>query len=181
MLADANHYDPQLTDGAGEAADGTYVRTASTRSSTPRRRRTTPRREQYLELIDQYDPGGKIANLGVQGLSSWLLFAKAANECGAELTRDCVWEKAQAITEWTGGGLHAPQNLADGRGVELLRVARRSRAAQFVLDEHRADRRHLQLRRRQRRRRSPATTGPAPSARTRRTRPIRSRRTAREA
>jgi hypothetical protein len=25
-----------------------------------------------------------------------------------------VWEKAKEITEWTGGGLHAPQNLQTG-------------------------------------------------------------------
>ena len=38
--------------------------------------------------MERYDPDGKIAYLGVQGLSAWLLFAKAANECGADLYRD---------------------------------------------------------------------------------------------
>ena len=96
---------------------------ASTRSSTRLQPKKNPATQQYLDLIDQYDPGGKIANLGAQGLSSWLLFAKAANECGADLTRDCVWAKAQGDHEWTGGGLHAPQNLKTRRRVELLRAA----------------------------------------------------------
>jgi hypothetical protein len=62
-----------------------------------------------------------------------LLFAKAADECGAELTRDCVWEKAQAITEWTGGGLHAPQDLKTKNASNcfaLLKVAN----GKFTLD-----------------------------------------------
>jgi Periplasmic binding protein len=113
VLADANHYDLQLTDGAGEAADSTFVNTNFYPFLTPEAAAGNPASQQYLELIDRYDPGGKIANLGIQGLSSWLVFAKAANECGAELTRDCVWENMQSITEWTGGGLHARQNLAE--------------------------------------------------------------------
>ncbi|MCZ7535038.1 MAG: hypothetical protein M5T61_03195 [Acidimicrobiia bacterium] len=64
--------------------------------------------------MDEYVPGGKIADLGITAFSAWLLFAKAAGECGADLTRDCVWANATATTEWSGGGLHATQNLAGG-------------------------------------------------------------------
>ena len=152
VLTDANHYDPQLT-SIGAAADGTYVRTAFYPFLDQDEAKKNPATQQYLDLIDQYDPGGKIANLGAQGLSSWLLFAKAANECGADLTRDCVWEKAQAIAEWTGGGLHAPQDLKTKARVELLRAAEGRRGRVRARRRHRADRGHLQLRRRQRRRR----------------------------
>jgi ABC-type branched-subunit amino acid transport system substrate-binding protein len=110
VLTDANHYDPQVT-SIGKAADGTFVRTAFYPFLDPEQAKKNEATQQYLDLIKQYDPGGKIANLGAQGLSAWLLFAKAADQCGADLTRDCVWEKAQAITEWTGGGMHAPQDL----------------------------------------------------------------------
>ena len=105
----------------------------SIRSSTPRAE-LSEATEQYLELIERYDEGGKIANLGAQGLSGWLLFAVAANECGAELTRDCVWENVRAITEWTGGGMHARQNLEAGDASNcfaLLTVE----GGEFVLDE----------------------------------------------
>ena len=113
ILTDANHYDEQVT-SVGDAANGTYVRTAFYPFLDPDAAADNPASQEYLDMVDQYDPGGKIANLGAQGLSSWLLFAKAASECGAEVTRDCVWEKAKEITEWTGGGLHAPQNLQTG-------------------------------------------------------------------
>ncbi|HEV7760246.1 MAG TPA: ABC transporter substrate-binding protein [Acidimicrobiales bacterium] len=63
----------------------------------------------YLELMDTYNPDGKYpALLGAQGLSGWLLFAKSAVECGTDLSRQCVIDKAVATTGWTGGGLHAP-------------------------------------------------------------------------
>jgi hypothetical protein len=65
--------------------------------------------QDYLDLMEQYNPDGKVAQLGVQGLSAWLLFAQAATECGAELTADCLLEEAAALDEWTAGGLHAPQ------------------------------------------------------------------------
>jgi ABC-type branched-subunit amino acid transport system substrate-binding protein len=133
VVADANHYDPQLT-SVGAAADGTFVRTAFFPFLDTEQAAENPATEQYLQLINDYDPGGKVANLGAQGLSSWLLFAKAANECGVELTRDCVWEKALAISEWTGGGMHAPQDLTTREASNcfaLLEVE----GGEFVLDD----------------------------------------------
>jgi len=85
VLADANHYDPQIPEVAGESADGLYVRTAIHPFLTEEDAAGNKATMQYRELIDRYDPGGKIAYLGVQ---------------------------AQQITKWTGGGLHAEQNLA---------------------------------------------------------------------
>jgi ABC-type branched-subunit amino acid transport system substrate-binding protein len=133
VLTDANHYDEQVT-SIGEAADGTYVRTAFYPFLDAEQAQENPATQQYLDLIDRYDPGGKIANLGAQGLSSWLLFAKAANECGVELTRDCVWEQALAITEWTGGGLHAPQNLKDKRASDCYAMLK-VEGGEFVLED----------------------------------------------
>ncbi len=144
VLADANHYDPQIT-SIGDQADGTYVRTGFYPFLDPEAE-LSEATEQYLELIERYDEGGKIANLGAQGLSGWLLFAVAANECGAELTRDCVWENARAITEWTGGGMHARQNLEAGDASNCFALldgrGRRVRARR----RHRAQRADLQLR-----------------------------------
>lgn len=65
--------------------------------------------QDYLDLMEQYNPGGKVALLGVQGISSWLLFAQAATACGSDLTAECLLKEAAAADGWTGGGLHAPQ------------------------------------------------------------------------
>lgn len=65
--------------------------------------------QDYLDLMEQYNPGGKVALLGMQGLSSWLLFATAATTCGSDLSAECLLTEAEAQAGWTGGGLHARQ------------------------------------------------------------------------
>ena len=67
-----------------------------------------PATQQYLDLLTE--SGGKIALLGAQSMSSWLLFAQSARDCDLanDLTRSCVLEAAASVEDWTGGGLHAP-------------------------------------------------------------------------
>ncbi len=65
--------------------------------------------QDYLDLMEQYNPGGKVAMLGMQAMSSFLLFAEAATECGSDLTAECLLKNAKGASNWTGGGLHATQ------------------------------------------------------------------------
>ena len=67
-----------------------------------------PATQQYLDVMAKFNPGGKIAALGINAFSGWLLFATAARDCGSNLTRTCLLDKAGANTAWTGGGLGAP-------------------------------------------------------------------------
>jgi hypothetical protein len=110
--ADVNHYDQQYLVEGGTAVDGTYIRSSFYPFLDPKQADRNPATHDYRQLMEQFKPGGKIAYLGVQGLSSWLLFATAARDCGARVTRDCVYAKAKAPTHWTGGGLHAPSDVA---------------------------------------------------------------------
>ncbi len=107
-----NAYDPLLLSEAGAAADNVYMATTHYPYLDPAVALQNPATQQYLDIVDEFDPGGKIASLGVTGFSGWLLFAQAANSCGADLTRDCVWAAASALEEWSGGGLHARQDVA---------------------------------------------------------------------
>jgi ABC-type branched-subunit amino acid transport system substrate-binding protein len=111
--SDANHYDNLLISEGGPAVEGAYVRSVFYPFLTDEEASKNPATEQYRAIIKKYVPKGKIAYLGVQGFSAWVLWAQAATECGANLTRDCVWEKIGAIKDWTGGGLHAAQDVAD--------------------------------------------------------------------
>ena len=109
QLMEANFYDPQYLEAAGAAADGTFVRT----SLWPfEEADENPATQQYLDIVEEID--GKKAVLGVQSMSAWLMFATAAKACDLEndLTRSCVLEEAGSITEWEGGGLHAPTSPA---------------------------------------------------------------------
>ncbi len=110
VRTDANHYDAKVLE-AGDDADGVYVRSAFA-PFIGNAAEAGSATAQYADLIETYDEGGIQAYLGIQSLSAWLLFATAARDCGAELTRDCLMEKAAANTTWSGGGIHAPLDLS---------------------------------------------------------------------
>ncbi len=129
IQTDANHYDPTLFTNANpqSAANGIYVRSAIAPflPGAPMNAVTS----QYVQLVKQNDActsavsttGGtactatkKIAYLGDQSMSAWLLWAKGVDACGANVTRDCVWAQLNKVTSWTGGGLHAETNPGTG-------------------------------------------------------------------
>ncbi len=107
IAQDANFYDQLWIDAAGPAADGVFVRTAFAPFEEAEEGSATA---QYVEAVEAID--GKVASLGTQSWSAWLLFAQAARDCDLEddLTRTCVLEGAASVTDWTGGGLHAATN-----------------------------------------------------------------------
>lgn len=106
-LLNANFYDFAFLDERGAIARGSMVRTQFTPFELAEQ---NPATADYLELMERYNPEGRVALLGAQGISAFLLFARAASACGSELTRACLLEQAGSVTEWTGGGLHAPQD-----------------------------------------------------------------------
>jgi ABC-type branched-subunit amino acid transport system substrate-binding protein len=105
IVQDANFYDPNWIEAAGPAAEGVFVRTVFWPFEEAD---ANPATAQYVEQVEAVD--GKVALLGAQSWSGWLLFAQAAAECDRadDLTRSCVLETSAAVDEWTGGGLHAP-------------------------------------------------------------------------
>ena len=72
-----------------------------------------PAVKQYKELVEARK--GKVALLGMQATSSFLLWAQSAQKCGSDLTRQCVINELSKVKEWTGGGLHAPTNPGDNK------------------------------------------------------------------
>jgi ABC-type branched-subunit amino acid transport system substrate-binding protein len=110
IIQQANHYDAVLTEGAGTLADGVIIRSFY----APLEERDNPAIAKFLDNMASYNPGGKVAGLGVQTTSAYLLFVTAANACldanDGVLDRDCVLREAKAITSWDGGGLHATSN-----------------------------------------------------------------------
>ena len=115
VRANGNNYDNLLLTEAGQAGNDTYIQAFSYPFLDPALAEKNPATQQYLDLTAEYTPGAKIADLGITAFSSWLLFAKAVSECGADVTRNCVWANATATTDWSGGGLHSKQNLETGR------------------------------------------------------------------
>ena len=77
---------------------------------------------------------GKVALLGAQSMSGWLLFAQSVKACddAGTLTRTCVLDTASSVTEWTGGGLHAPSDPSLTVGTEDCTVILQVRDGGFV-------------------------------------------------
>ncbi len=105
IAQDANFYDQTWIDAAGASADGVFVRTVFNPFEEAA---DNPAVQQYIDHVEAID--GKVASLGTQAWSAWLLFAQAARDCDLDdnLTRGCVLEGASSVTDWTGGGLHVP-------------------------------------------------------------------------
>jgi hypothetical protein len=131
ILETANFYDKKLTEVGGDAIKNTYVATAFIPMEKASENKAT---QDYLDMMEQYNPGGKVAALGLQGASSWLLFARAATECGANLTRTCLMEKAKAVTNWTGGGLHGESDPSKNTPTPCFLILKAS-ASGFEYDE----------------------------------------------
>ena len=131
MLENANFYDTTFVETAGDIAQNTLVRVQFTPFELAD---TNPATADYLEMMERYNPDGKVALLGMQATSALLLFAQSAAACGSELTRTCVLDDASSVTDWTGGGLHVsqdPSTSTPGDCFALMSVT----GDGFVLDE----------------------------------------------
>ncbi len=140
-----NLYDTVLLSEAGKAADNVFISGSSYPFLDPELAAQNPATQQYLDIMDEYDPGGKVADLGIAAFSAWLLFARSASACGDDLTRDCVWAEVTAVRDWSGGGLHATQDISGGRAAGCFVEIEASRG-EFVLPDIGAERRRLPLR-----------------------------------
>ncbi len=105
---DANFYTQDFANANTSGnADKVYMRMAFTPFEQAS---SNPATQTYVDLVKA--EGGQPALLGAQATSSFLLWATAAKECGAGLTRQCVLDNLSKIDKWTGGGLHAETNPA---------------------------------------------------------------------
>lgn len=113
ILQQTNFYDQNFLDSAGDAAEGVLVQSAFVPFEEAA---DNPATQQYLDIVDAVD--GKVALLGAQSVSAWLLFATAAKACDLEndLSRSCLLDQAGGTTEWTGGGLHAATDPSNNSG-----------------------------------------------------------------
>ena len=105
-LVDLNAYLQSFADwNATGNGDNVYLRTAFYPFEQAD---DVPALQQYMDIVEQND--GDTSLLGVQSTSAFLLWATAADACGAELSRQCVLDELSGITSWDGGGLHVETN-----------------------------------------------------------------------
>jgi ABC-type branched-subunit amino acid transport system substrate-binding protein len=117
-LVDANAYLQSFADwNTTGNGDKVYMRTAFTPFEQAD---DSPATQQYLDILDE--SGGDISLLAEQTTSSFLLWATAADACGADLTRQCVLDELAGITSWDGGGLHAETNPGENMPPECSMI-----------------------------------------------------------
>lgn len=112
-LLETNMYDPLLFSQGNQAVEGSVIRQTVHPIEEADK---WPAIKQYLDNLHKYVPDAKVAPLGIQSTSAWLLFAVAADACAkankGTITRQCILEQAAAQKDWTGGGLHSAQDPA---------------------------------------------------------------------
>lgn len=108
-LNEANIYDDIYFSSGPAAVEGSVIRLAIHPFEEADK---WPAIKQYEDNLKKNVPDGKVASLGLQSTSAWLLFATAAKACGDKnngvIDRTCVLEQAVAQKDWTGGGTHVP-------------------------------------------------------------------------
>ena len=67
-----------------------------------------PSTEQLVQLMRTYAKGDTIDFDDEEAAESWLLWAKSASACGADLTVSCVLNGAASQKNWSAGGIQAP-------------------------------------------------------------------------
>lgn len=68
----------------------------------------SPGLQQLQGIMHKYAAGDTVDWSDEIAFNSWILFAKSATACGANVTVSCVLKNAAAQKNWTGGGLAAP-------------------------------------------------------------------------
>ena len=69
----------------------------------------SPSTEQLLQVMHTYAKGDTVDFDDEEAAEAWLLWAKSASACGANLTVSCVLNNAAATKNWSAGGIEAPQ------------------------------------------------------------------------
>lgn len=67
-----------------------------------------PSTEQLVQVMHKYAKGDTIDFDDEEAAEAWLLWAKSASACGANLTVSCVLNNAAAQKNWSAGGIQAP-------------------------------------------------------------------------
>ena len=67
-----------------------------------------PSTEELVTIMHKYAKGDAVDFDDEEGAEAWLLWAKSASACGANLTVTCVLEHAAATKNWDAGGIQAP-------------------------------------------------------------------------
>ncbi len=113
---EANQYDPVLLEKGNNPLGDVLIRIPHPPFEEADDYPAIQKFEELMDARKKEDAKAKTAALGIQSMSSWLLFTEAATACAEAddhiISRDCIRKQVDKIGEWNGGGLHSPGNPA---------------------------------------------------------------------
>jgi ABC-type branched-subunit amino acid transport system substrate-binding protein len=114
MFVEANQYDPVLLEKGSNPLGDVLIRIPHPPFEEADDYPAIQKFEDLMDARKKEDPKAKTAALGIQSMSSWLLFTEAATACAESedhiISHDCIRSQVDKIGEWNGGGLHATTN-----------------------------------------------------------------------
>ncbi|WP_126688276.1 ABC transporter substrate-binding protein [Nocardioides ferulae] len=107
FLQDATIYDANYVEQAGADGDGAYVYSTTALFDDM----SIEEMKLYRSWLDQVSPGAVPNYYGLYAWSAARLFVQQAVALGGRLDRKSLVEGLSKVRNWTGNGLHAPQQV----------------------------------------------------------------------
>jgi ABC-type branched-subunit amino acid transport system substrate-binding protein len=107
FVQDSTIYDQRFVDEAGGNADGVFAYSTTARFDDF----SIKEMQLYRAWLDQVKPGAVPNYFGLYAWSAARLFVERAVALGGKLTRASLVEALKGVKDWTGNGLHVPQQV----------------------------------------------------------------------
>ncbi|SDE16893.1 ABC-type branched-chain amino acid transport system, substrate-binding protein [Nocardioides lianchengensis] len=125
FLQDATIHDQRYVDEAGEYADGVYVYSQTGLFDDF----SNKEMELYRAWLAQVDPDAEPNTYGVYAWSAARLFVQQAVALGGRLNRQTLVQSLAKVKDWTGNGIHAPQQVGAETTTNCVSIIRQQGGA----------------------------------------------------
>ena len=114
-------YDTRYIETGGDAVEGSrvFINTAMFEQASSNREM-----QLYTQWLQQVKPGAEPTPFGVYAWSATRMFVEKSIALGGRLDRSALVAAVRGVHDWTGNGIHAPQDSGGKRTGECLQVVR---------------------------------------------------------
>lgn len=119
FFQDATIYDSNYVEQAGSVGDGTFVWVTNAPFDSNNQEMVL-----YRSWLNQVSPGSVPNFFGLYAWSAARLFVEQAVSLGGKLSRSSMVQALRGVKEWTGNGLHAPQQVGPKITANCISVLR---------------------------------------------------------
>ena len=118
FLQDATIYTQDYVDSAGDAGDGSYVYSTTALFDDF----AIDEMKTYRAWLQQVKPGAEPDYYGLYAWSATRLFVEQAVALGGRLNRQTLVDAISGVKDWTGHGVHAPQQVGAKTTANCVRI-----------------------------------------------------------